>query len=115
MVAGGDRDKAEDVHAEQVDRLGNLTLSGYNSKLATASLSKKQELAKDKNFLGHKINIGYRNGLVLNTLPFELGKKQYCLADVPRWGADAVESRTKAMVARLVQLFRFPGEVVHDE
>lgn len=115
MVAGGDRDKAEDVHAEQVDRLGNLTLSGYNSKLAIASLSKKQELAKDKTFLGHKINIGYRNGLVLNTLPFELGKKQYCLADVPRWGADAVESRTKAMVARLVQLFRFPGEVVHDE
>lgn len=111
MVADGDRDDAKEIHAEQVDRLGNLTLSGYNSKLAVATLSKKQELAKDKTFLGHRINIGYRNGLALNNLPFEVGKKRFCLADVPRWGAAEIESRTEAMMVRLVQLYRFHGEV----
>jgi hypothetical protein len=111
MVADGDREMAEEIHSEQVNRLGNLTLSGYNSKLAVASLSKKQELANDRSFLGHRINIGYRNGLALNSLPFEVDGTKHSLADVPRWGAETICARTEAMVSQLVQLYRFPGEV----
>jgi hypothetical protein len=48
-----------------------LTLSGYNSDLATAPFEKKQKLAKDRNFLGHRINIGHQNGLALNSLKFK--------------------------------------------
>lgn len=68
MVAGGDRQQAADIQDKLVHRLGNLTLSGYNSDLATSSFEKKQKLTKDRSFLGHKINIGYKNGLVLNSL-----------------------------------------------
>lgn len=111
MIADGDRARADEIYDRCVDRLGNLTLSGYNSKLSFASLPKKQELAKDRSFLGHRINIGYRNGLALNALQFPLNGKKYSLADVPRWGEDAIQSRTAVIVDRLIELYRFPGEV----
>lgn len=71
MIAGGDRQQAADLQDEWVHRLGKLTLSGYNSDLATAPFGKKQKLSKDRSFLGHKINIGYQNGLALNSLTFK--------------------------------------------
>ena len=77
MMASGDAAKAATIQDEQVDRFGNLTLSGYNSDLATTSFEKKQLLAKDRTFLGHKINIGYKNGLALNNLPFESDGSTY--------------------------------------
>ena len=40
---------AADLQNRFVHRLGNLTLSGYNSDLATASFEKKQKLAKKSN------------------------------------------------------------------
>ena len=52
MIAGGNPTEAAKVHEEHVDRLGNLTLSGYNSKLSTATFSKKQALAEGRKFLG---------------------------------------------------------------
>lgn len=45
MIADGDKEKAAAVHEKHVDRLGNLTLSGYNSKLAAAAFDKKQALS----------------------------------------------------------------------
>src|SRR5262249_9203472 len=68
MIADGDPDLAAERQDRWVDCLGNLTLSGYNSDLATSAFAKKQQLAKDRTFLGHKINVGYRNGLALNNL-----------------------------------------------
>ena len=37
MIAGGDRKKASDLQDAWVHRLGNLTMSGYNSDLSTTS------------------------------------------------------------------------------
>jgi len=37
MIADGDREKAEKIQDEWVHCLGNLTLSGYNSKLSNQS------------------------------------------------------------------------------
>lgn len=84
MIAGGDRQRASDLQDEWVHRIGNLTLSGYNSDLATAAFEKKQKLSKDRSFLGHKINIGYKNGLVLNSLSFNTPAGKVSLADAPR-------------------------------
>lgn len=70
MLANGDAQKAAEIQAQWIHCLENLTLSGYNSDLATTSFSIKQKPAKDRSFLGHKINIGYRNGLALNNLKF---------------------------------------------
>ena len=58
MIAGGNRQKAADLQDNWVHQLGNLTLSGYNSDLGTASFGDKQKLSKNRNILGHKIDIG---------------------------------------------------------
>ncbi|QDT90165.1 DUF262 domain-containing protein [Gimesia algae] len=109
MIANGDRAKAQLIHEENVHRLGNLTMSGYNSKLATASFQDKQALAENKKFLGHKINIGYRNGLALNNLNFTVSKKSDNLANVPKWTMDMIESRTNVMVDQLLKMYSFEG------
>lgn len=109
MIAGGDAKEAARVHEEHVDRLGNLTLSGYNSKLATAIFSKKQVLAEGRKFLGHSINIGYRNGLALNNLPFKVGGKSLSLATAPKWTEQMIEARTTCMVELLLEMYTFEG------
>lgn len=109
MIGGGDRREAERIHERQVDRLGNLTLSGYNSKLAAASFDKKQKLAENRKFLGHSINIGYGNGLALNDLKFKVGKQSLSLATAPTWSAEMIDARTDRIVEFLVDLYRIDG------
>jgi hypothetical protein len=110
MIAGGDRQHAADLQDEWVHRLGNLTLSGYNSDLATAPFEKKQKLSKDRSFLGHKINIGYRNGLVLNSLAFKTKTRKYSLADAPHWDTVMIEARTKLLVDMIANANLLPGD-----
>jgi len=110
MIATGDLDKAAAVQEKSVNRLGNLTLSGYNSDLATSSFEKKQRLARDRTFLGHKINIGYRNGLALNNLPFQICDNTLTLATATTWSSEMIEARTKAMVNLLIEANKLPGE-----
>ena len=110
MMGAGNLFEASAVQDKYVNRLGNLTLSGYNSDLATSSFEKKQQLAKDRTFLGHKINIGYRNGLALNNLPFMLGANRLTLATATTWSAEMIEARTKAMVELLLEANKLPGE-----
>ena len=95
---------------EWVHRLGNLTLSGYNSDLATAPFEKKQKLAKDRSFLGHKINIGYQNGLALNSLAFKTKGGKYSLANAPRWDAAMIEARTTLLVDLIANANVLPGD-----
>lgn len=109
MVADGDEQRARQIHEKHVHRLGNLTLSGYNSKLATAPFDKKQALAENRRFLGHQINIGYKNGMALNKLAFAVDGQQFSLADAPRWTADMIEARTDRMVKMLLDMYTFEG------
>ena len=110
MIAEGDRQKAGDLQDEWVHRLGNLTLSGYNSDLATGAFEKKQKLSKDRSFLGHKINIGYQNNLALNSLEFETKDGKFSLATAPHWNADMIKARTKLMVDIVANANLLPGE-----
>jgi len=109
MIADGDLQKARELHEKNVHRLGNLTLSGYNSKLATASFDKKQSLAEKRKFLGHTIDIGYRNRLALNKLTFAVGGQQLSLADAPKWTTEMIEARTNRMVDILLDMYTFEG------
>jgi len=109
MLANDDTKAANILHEQHVDRLGNLTLSGYNSKLATSSFEKKQALVENRQFLGHKINIGFRNGLALNNLPFMVNGKTLSLAAAPKWTAEMIESRTNRMVDMLLEMYTFEG------
>lgn len=110
MIAGGERQKASDLQDAWVHRLGNLTMSGYNSDLATAAFEKKQKLVKDRSFLGHKINIGYQNGLALNSLSFQHKAGKSSLADAPHWDAEMIEARTKLLVDLIAGANGLPGE-----
>lgn len=109
-IADGDRQRATDLQEKWVHRLGNLTLSGYNSDLATAPFEKKQKLAKDRSFLGHKINIGYKNGLALNSIEFKTKGGKYGLANAPRWDVAMIEARTKVLVSEIVRANLLPGD-----
>lgn len=110
MIADGDKKAAAGLQIECVHRLGNLTLSGYNSDLATAPFEKKQKLSKDKNFLGQKINIGYRNGLALNALTFECQDEEHSLSSAPYWNPDLIEARTQTLVNMILEANLLPGE-----
>jgi uncharacterized protein with ParB-like and HNH nuclease domain len=60
MIGNSDKNKAEEIQEKWVHCLGNLTLSGYNSKLSNYSFSKKQSRS-EANIFGNKIKIGYQN------------------------------------------------------
>jgi uncharacterized protein with ParB-like and HNH nuclease domain len=109
MIANGNRAEATRLHEQHLDRLGNLTLSGYNSRLSAASFETKQTLAENRQFLGHRINIGYRNGLALNDLTFDLDGQFLSLATAPKWTAEMVEARTDHMVKMLLELYTIQG------
>jgi len=110
MIANGDKQKAEKIHEEWVHCLGNLTLSGYNSKLSNASFEDKQNLHENKQFLGYKINIGYKNGLSLNNLCFSVNGKETNLAKIKKWSQPSIKERNKAMVDLLLKIFAFNQE-----
>jgi len=107
MVANGDRAKAEEIHENWVHCLGNLTLSGYNSQLYNASFEKKQDLHEKRKFLGHEINIGYKNNLALNNLEFEINGSKTSLSKIATWTEDSIIARNKKMVKLLLELFAF--------
>lgn len=110
MIAGGNRQQAADLQDAWVHRLGNLTLSGYNSDLAVSPFEKKQKLVKDRNVLGHRINIGYQNGLALNTISFKIKAGKFSLADAPRWDVEMIKARTGLLVDMVANANRLPGE-----
>lgn len=109
MIANGSKKAAEKIQGECVHSLGNLTLSGYNSKLSNQSFAKKQAKSV-ANVFGTQIYIGYRNGLALNKIEFELNGEQLTLANTDEWKEAHIEARNKVMVEMLVKLFQFDNE-----
>jgi len=90
MIADGDETKAKDLQKDWVHKLGNLTLTGYNSKLSNFSFEKKRD-RKDKS--GN--HIGYRNGLYLNK---ELKNKD-------SWKINDIKVRTDILSSEAFKMF----------
>jgi len=90
MIADGDETKAKDLQKDWVHKLGNLTLTGYNSKLSNFSFEKKRD-RKDKS--GN--HIGYRNGLYLN--------KE--LKDKDSWKINDIKVRTDILSNEAFKMF----------
>jgi hypothetical protein len=91
MIANGDKDLANQIRKEYVHKLGNLTLTGYNSNLGNLSLSKKQDR---KNNEGKYI--GYKNGLILNN----------SIMDTTNWSKEKIEDRTNYLVEKSLNIFK---------
>lgn len=90
MVADGDKEVANEIRENYVHKLGNLTLTGYNSQLSDMPLLDKQN-KKDKQ--GN--SIGFNNGLVLNEK----------LKDTPTWKKEHIQNRTETLVSKALEIF----------
>ncbi|HGE8493868.1 TPA: DUF262 domain-containing protein [Serratia marcescens] len=96
MIADGDKTLAEQYRQSHVHKLGNLTISGYNSSLGNKCfLEKRDRTTRDKR------PVGYNNGLYLNQE----------LAITETWSIVQIEQRTTAMVDKALILFSLPGVV----
>jgi hypothetical protein len=83
MLEGDQKGTAAAIRERCAHQLGNLTLSGYNSKLSTMEFLKKRDRMNDQGDF-----IGYRNGLYLNA----------DLASRDDWNEAAIVARTDKML-----------------
>jgi hypothetical protein len=95
MISDGDSVEAKRLQDLHVHKLGNLTLTGYNSSLSNFEFERKRDRT-DKD--GR--NIGYKNGLSLNK----------DLADRNNWCIDDIEHRTEKLVAETLAIFDLENE-----
>ena len=91
MIADGDALKAKELQQSHVHKLGNLTISGFNSSLSNKSFIDKRDRADREGR-----SVGYKNGLKLNE---ELAKTE-------RWSIPQIEVRTSKIVDRAMVLFK---------
>lgn len=86
MIADGDKDKAKKYLEEYAHKLGNLTMTGYNSELGNYSFDTK------KNLISNGVKVGYNNGLHLNEYIFSQDK----------WDVQNIVDRTKDLVESII-------------
>lgn len=93
MIAGGNRELANEYLQKYVHKLGNLTITCYNSALSNYSFEQKRDrMNKEEKF------IGYKNGLEIN---HELAQKE-------KWTIDDIIERTERLVSEVTAMFKFP-------
>ncbi len=91
MIADGDKLLAQDIRKAWVHKLGNLTLTGYNSQLSNMSLEKKQnKKSSDGKY------VGFKNGLALNET----------VSSVDTWKQNNIAKRTEVLVEHALKLFQ---------
>ena len=95
MIAGGDKSLAKKYLEEYTHKIGNLTITGYNSTLSNKSFEEKRDR---KNKDGNRF-IGYKNGLEIN--------KEIAMKDA--WTIKDIEERTNKLVEELTKSYEFPG------
>jgi uncharacterized protein with ParB-like and HNH nuclease domain len=91
MIADGDQIKAKELQDKHVHRMGNLTITGYNSNLGNLSFMEKRDKTDKKTGK----YIGYKNGLYLNE----------DLKDGTKWTEDDIVKRTKLLMDETQKLF----------
>ena len=89
MLEGDQKSTAAAIRERCAHQLGNLTLSGYNSKLGTMEFLKKRDRKNDQGDF-----IGYRNGLYLNA----------DLASRDDWNETAIAARTDKMLKEVMSI-----------
>ena len=92
MIADGDSNLAKQHLDEYVHKLGNLTLTGYNSKLSNMSFEKKRDRTDKQDKA-----VGYKNGLAINA---DLSVRD-------DWSIEVIESRTETLVEKTLEIFSF--------
>ncbi len=91
MIAAGDEQKAKEYQQSHVHKLGNLTISGFNSTLGNKSFIEKRDRTDRKG-----LPVGYKNSLKLNE----------DLASAEMWTIRQIDDRTAKMVNKTLELFK---------
>lgn len=94
MIADGDAAKAKAVQVSHVHKLGNLTISGFNSALGNKSFEDKRDRTDRQGRA-----VGYKNGLKLNA----------DLAVAQTWSVPLIEARTVKLVDQVISQFAMGG------
>jgi len=90
MIADGSKGVAKEIQDEYVHQIGNLTLTGYNSKLSNFSFSKKcSRINKEGSY------VGYKNGLFINE----------DLKDEVEWKKEKITARGNKLRRMIIELF----------
>jgi hypothetical protein len=95
MIAAGDVKTAQEVQQSYVHKLGNLTISGFNSALGNQSFEEKRDRTDRQGRA-----VGYKNGLKLNA----------DLATAKVWSVAQINARTTILVGQVVNLFALTEE-----
>lgn len=90
MIATGDAKKAKEIQQTHVHKLGNLTISGFNSALGNKSFEEKRDRTDRQGRA-----VGYKNGLKLNA----------DLATATAWSVAQIDARTATLVDQVVNEF----------
>lgn len=91
MIAGGDRALATEYLEHYVHKIGNLTITSYNSTLSNLSFIEKRDRQN-----AQKLFVGYKNGL-------EINKK---LAAKDSWTVQDITERTDELVSQLLVMYK---------
>jgi hypothetical protein len=94
MIADGDAAKAKAIQVSHVHKLGNLTISGFNSALGNKSFEDKRDRTDRQGRA-----VGYKNGLKLNA----------DLAVAQTWSVPLIEARTVKLVDQVMSQFAMGG------
>lgn len=90
MISAGDETRAKELQQTYGHKLGNLTISGFNSALGNKSFTEKRDRTDRQ---GRPV--GYKNGLKLNA---ELALAQ-------AWSVEQIDARTITLVDQVMRLF----------
>ncbi|MBQ7917437.1 MAG: DUF262 domain-containing protein [Clostridia bacterium] len=92
MIAKGDKKLAKQYLEQYVHKIGNLTISGYNSALSNKSFEEKRDRkSQDGKY------IGYKNGLQLNDY----------LKNLDSWTIENIKERTDILKKEILDMFKF--------
>jgi len=97
-ISPDNSDIAKNVQEEYVHKLGNLTLTPYNSEMGQKSFVEK------KNHSDNGINVGLRNGLFLNQSILSADENW---ETKETWNKHDIVRRSKELARRIIELFRF--------
>ncbi len=90
MIAEGDVEKAKAIQQSHVHRLGNLTISGFNSALGNKDFQTKRDRTdRDGRY------VGFKNSLNLNE----------DLANAETWTVEQIDARGKKLIDQAMELF----------
>ena len=98
VIGNGDQAQAKALRDQHVHMLGNLTLTGHNSKLGNKSFTEKRDRKDSSGTF-----VGYKNGMHLNAT----------LREHNSWSVPDIQSRTNILVAQALKLFAI-GTEAHE-